>query len=148
MLVPLDGAELEAAVRLADIAAAAKYADGNLAWREFVKGLAEYRQGHFANAAEWQRKVLLAGSQQALPGWTREAERNRAAAAYFVLAMAYQESKQTAEAQAALSRGIEIVQTQFPSPNGGDLGRDWPDLLIARILLREAQAQMSGGPAK
>jgi tetratricopeptide (TPR) repeat protein len=147
LLAPLAGAELEAAGRLADLAAAAEYADGNLRWRQFVKGLAEFRRGRFANAVEWQRKVLLANAKRALPGWTREAERNSSAAAYFVLAMAHQQSRQIEEAQSALAKGVEIVQTQVPPLATGDIGRDWPDWLIAHILLREAQALIEGQPA-
>jgi len=147
LLAPLAGAELEAAGRLADLAAAAEYADGNLRWRQFVKGLAEFRRGHFANAIAWQHKVLLANAKRALPGWTREAERNSSAAAYFVLAMAHQQSRQIEQAQSALARGVEIVQTQVPPLATGDIGRDWPDWLIAHILLREAQALIEGQPA-
>jgi hypothetical protein len=53
-----------------------------------------------------------------------------------VIAIAYQHSGQIPEAQSALAKGAGIVQTQFAPLAGGDIGREWPDWLIAHILLR------------
>lgn len=145
LLMPLDNTGLEVAGGMADAAAAAEYPDANLAWRQFVKGLAEYRRGHFANAIEWQQKVILANEKQALPGWTREAERNRSAAAYFVLAMAQQKSSQIPEAKSALAKGSEVVRTKLAPLASGDVGREWPDWLIAQILAREASGLIQRG---
>ncbi|SPE58694.1 putative Mitogen-activated protein kinase kinase [Verrucomicrobia bacterium] len=140
LLVAAEGEDLASAVKLADEAAAAEYADGSLGWRQLAKGLAEYRRGRFADSVAWMDKALVTAGQQSLPGWNHEVERNRKAMAYFVKGMAHFRMRDPAAAQGALSQGIEIVITQSPAPDSGDLGRDWPDWLIAQLLLQEAQA--------
>jgi len=142
LLVPVEGEELVMAVKLADDAAAAEYADGYLGSRQLAEGLAEYRRGRFTNSVVWMDKALVTVGQQSLPGWDHELERNRKATAYLVEGMACCQMHDTVAARAALNKGIEIVETQFPASDSGDLGRDWPDWIIAHILLREAQALM------
>ena len=148
----VEGDELTAALKLADRAAAAQYPDNGLAWRQLVKGLAEHRQGRFASAIEWLDKAWASAARPDLPGWNHERERNRAAAAQFVLAMAHHRLARTAQAQAALSKGIENLQTQLPKLDSGDIGREWPDWLIAHALMREAkeliEGKAGGGPGK
>jgi serine/threonine protein kinase/Flp pilus assembly protein TadD len=139
LLLPAEGAELAAAVKLADEAAAAEYADWNLPARQLAKALAEYRQGRFRSAIAWTTKVLTMSTQQSLPGWNHERERNRCAAAYLVQAMAEQELKEVVPARTALATGVEIVQTQCPLVESGDVGREWQDWLVADILFREAK---------
>jgi len=129
---------------LAESVAAPGNAKATLAWRELAKALVEYRRGMFASAIEWTQRTLDSGARQDLPGWSHERERNRAAAAYLVQAMAYQQSRQTGPAHAALAKAVEIVETQLPSLESGDLGREWPDWLIAHILLREASGLIEG----
>jgi tetratricopeptide (TPR) repeat protein len=144
LLMPAEGSEINQAEKLADVAAAAAYADWNLAWRQFTKGLAEYRLGHFAGAIEWTSKALTTSTLQDSPGWSHERERNRDAAVYLVQAMAHQQLKQTAEARAALVNGTTIIRTQFPEADCGDLGREWQDWLVVRILSREAERLVGG----
>jgi len=139
LLIPAEEPDTEQAEKLADMAAAADYPDWNLAGRQFTKGLAEYRLGHFAGAIDWTGKALTTGARQDLPGWSHERERNRDAAAYLIQAMAHQQLNQIIEAQAALANGMHIIKTQFPSAESGDLGREWQDVLVAGILSREAQ---------
>jgi hypothetical protein len=52
--------------------------------------------------------------------------------------MAHQQLNQPKAAGAALKEGTVLIQWQFPKPESGNLGREWPDWLIAHILLREA----------
>ena len=144
LLRPAEGPEIEQAERLADMAAAADYPDWNLAGRQFTKGLAEYRLGHFTGAIEWTGKALTTSGREDLPGWNHERERNREAAAYLVQAMAHQQLNQISEARAALTNGTAIINTQFPDATCGDLGREWQDWLLARILSREAQTLIEG----
>jgi hypothetical protein len=134
------GDDLTNAVNLADDAAIAEYADGYLVWRQAAKGLAEFRQGLFANSLVWMDRALATAGQQSLPGWNHERERNLKAMAYLVEGMAHQQMQDTVAAQAALHQGIETIEMQFPAPDSGDLGRDWPDWLYAHILLREASS--------
>jgi serine/threonine protein kinase/Flp pilus assembly protein TadD len=144
LLRPAEGPEIEQAVRLADMAASADYADWNLAGRQFIKGLAEYRLGHYAGAIDWTDKVLRTSTRRDSLGWNYERERNRLATAFVVQAMAHQQLNQTAEAQAALANGMAIINTQFPEANSGDIGREWQDWLAARILSGEAQTLIAG----
>jgi len=138
LLTPLSGADLEAALRLAEIAGAAEYADGDLPWRQLAQGLAEYRRGRLTNAVEWVRKARNLTGQRTLPGWSHEMERNVTAATCFVEGLACHQMHDSVTANSALHQGIRTIQTQFPPSGGGDLGRNWPDCLIAQLLLREA----------
>ncbi|HUK82304.1 MAG TPA: hypothetical protein VLZ12_06695, partial [Verrucomicrobiae bacterium] len=144
LLTATDGPEQESATKLADFAGNAAYADYWLAWRQLAKGLAEYRQGRFASAVDWMEKVRATAARQDRPGWTHERERNRTAAALLVQAMAHHRLNQADEARTSLATATEIIQTQFPQLESGDVGRDWPDWLIAHILQREAMALIGG----
>jgi hypothetical protein len=75
------------------------------------------------------------------PAW------NRDVAAYPVMAMAQHQLKRPDEARTALDRAVAIAKTNLPQLDSGDLGQDWPDWVIAHILLQEAQALMAGQPA-
>jgi serine/threonine protein kinase/Tfp pilus assembly protein PilF len=138
LLVPAAGDDLTNALRLADGAAVAEYADAALGWRQAAKGLAEYRRGQFGNSLAWMDKALVTAGQQSLPGWNHERERNLKAMAYLVESMARRQMQDPVAAQAALSQGMAIIQTQFPPGDSGDLGKNWADRLSVQILLREA----------
>ena len=116
---------------MADIALAAGPTDTSSAHNEFVKGLAEYRQGHFAGALEWLRKVA---AQEGEPARTAQAEAT--------LAMAEYQLGQTNAARAVLAEGIKIAETVLAQPNR----IDWNEVIIARFLLREAQGLITGTP--
>jgi hypothetical protein len=103
-----------------------------LPWFQLCQSLAEYRQGHFVEAANWAKKTL-ANSGTAL---------ERDACAYLVLAMAQMRRKQDSAARIALEKAREIVSGKIPKLNRDDLGALWVDVLIANILLREAKALM------
>jgi eukaryotic-like serine/threonine-protein kinase len=148
LLLPAEGTELETAVNLAEKIAAPGNSKATLASRQFAKGLVDYRRGNFASAIEWARMTLETGARQDLPAWSHERERNRAVAAYLVKAMAHQQLNQAAEARTALSRANDIVQTQLSQPDSGDIGREWPDWLVAQILLREANGLIEAHPAE
>jgi thiol-disulfide isomerase/thioredoxin/tetratricopeptide (TPR) repeat protein len=108
-------------------------------WFQFNKGLAKYRQGHFASAIEWadlaQKKAaqVRTGDQDIC-----EAE------ACFVSAMAHYQLRQADEGRAAFARGRQIVQTSLPKLDGGDLGVAWYDVLMAYILMRETGDLING----
>ena len=142
LLVPAQDEELAAAVRLADNAAAAEYADAYLGSRQLAKGLAEYRCGRFTNSLEWMDKAVATAGKQTLPGWSHEWERNRQAVAYVVEAMDQYQMRNDVAAQTALRKGNDIIATQFPVSGGGDVGHDWPGWLMARILRREARSMI------
>jgi eukaryotic-like serine/threonine-protein kinase len=129
MMLPPPATSLKRLAKMADVALAAGPTNTAPAHNGFVKGLAEYRQGHFAGALEWLRKVA---AQEGVPA--------RAAQAYAAMAMAKYQLGQTNAARAALTQGIKIAETELAKP-----GRiDWNDGLIAQFLLREAQGLITG----
>jgi tetratricopeptide (TPR) repeat protein len=135
MLLPLAAADLTAASKLAETAVTVGRNDARAAYFQFVKGLAEYREGRFATAAEWAKKALNKPSEDS----------QRDAQAYAVLAMAYHQLGQTNEARAILANAKEVTDTKLPKADSGDLGEAWNNVLIARILLREANTLIGGG---
>jgi hypothetical protein len=60
------------------------------------------------------------------------------AAAGAVLAMAEHELNHGEETRKTLAAAVELSQTKLPKLESGDLGENWPEWLIAPILLREA----------
>ncbi len=131
ILAPPAGS-LEPLARMADRAVAAGTNDHAWPYYAFVKGLAEFRQGHFDRASEWLQKVA---PDEGVP--------TRTVQAYATLAMAQYHLGQTNAARAALAEGTKISQTQLTKP-----GRiDWNDQLIAQFLLQEAQLVIGGKAA-
>jgi len=111
---------------------------------QFIKGLAQYRAGHFAKAVEWVGKSI---GQPTMVGGPRPD-----AAAYSVLAMAQHQLKRPEEASAALAEAAAIVNTKLLKLENAALDENWVDWLIAHALLREAQgliaqAAPSGNPS-
>jgi tRNA A-37 threonylcarbamoyl transferase component Bud32/tetratricopeptide (TPR) repeat protein len=111
---------------------------------QFVKGLAEYRQGHFAGAVELEQKVLAVEPRQwkdpmsgKLVTLGREDYRN--AEAWMVLAMAQHELHQEAQARSSFDKGIAIAETKLPKLQSGDLGDFWENWIIVGALAKEAK---------
>jgi hypothetical protein len=104
---------------------------------QFCKGLAEYRQGHYAPAADWMRRVLQAKAKRA----------RRTVEAYAVLAMAEYRENHPQAAHAALANAIEIAETEMPSTEHRDLTSGFQDWLIAFALIREAKTLIPPEPA-
>ena len=128
LLLPLDGADLAAASKLAETAVTLGKDDAWVAYYQSAKGLAEYRLANFAQAVEWTRKAL------GQPGiYSRDIQ------AYSVLALALHRLNQAGEAREALSKATELAGAKLPRLDSGDLGPDWHDWIIAQILLREAK---------
>jgi len=95
---------------------------------QFVKGLAEYRQGHFAGAVEWMQKIV-----------NRPGDSKRTVGALMILAMAQHQIKQNAEARATLAQGLELAQNRLAIPGKGPPGEQWHDWIIAQHLMAEAK---------
>ena len=64
----------------------------------------------------------------------------RTAEADAILAMAHYQLGQTNAARAALADGIKLAETKLTRPDR----IDWNDVLIAKFLLREANALIMG----
>jgi eukaryotic-like serine/threonine-protein kinase len=128
LLLPPPAADLATFSKLADIAITGPEGSSS-PFNQFVKGLAEYRTGHFASAADWMRRALKAERDVAF----------RNVAVYAVLAMSQYQLKQGNEARAAQAKGVEMAKDHLPQFGSRNLGPDWKDVIIARVLLSEAQ---------
>ncbi len=108
---------------------------------QFTLGLAEYRHGRYAKACDWlQRSLEREGGYRVVSE----------ALIYPVLAMAQFQLKKSDEARTALGEGKEAKieagkREWFGNPNPS--AADWPELVIADLLLREAK-ELIEGPAK
>jgi tetratricopeptide (TPR) repeat protein len=139
LLMPVTGSDLEASARLADRAVSHiaenpslgnAREDSDAAVAKFAKGLSEYRQGHFAEAAEWAQKAL---SRKGLDSPAQ-------VAAYSVLAMSQIRMNQSAAARLAYRQANEIVAQKFPTLDCGYRYWHFHDPLMAKILLRQAES--------
>jgi predicted transcriptional regulator len=101
------------------------------------KGLAEYRLGHFAGAIEWMQKVA------AMPMVSSHTDSLFNADAVVIIACAQQQLQQTDQARASLAQAKDALRAGRPDPKN-DLGTNWPDVLIAQVLLREASQLIAG----
>jgi tetratricopeptide (TPR) repeat protein len=108
-----------------------------LPYYQLSSALSDYRSGKFAGARDWaQRSLSGSGTNYAT-----------AASAGAVLAMAQQELNQSDGARKSLEQATQLFETKLPKFNSGDLGENWPEWLVARILLREANRLLVRGPA-
>jgi len=132
LIHPAAGVDLPRVAALAEIAVTLGKDQAAFPFFQFCKGLAEYRQGHFAAAAEWTRKA----AETPFPLVAVEANA--------VLAMAQYQLQQSEAARASFAKGMTIFETQLPKLESGDLGGDWRDWIIARTLLAEARVLIQG----
>ncbi len=132
LIHPAPGVDIKVLAEWADTAVTRGQSHALFPWFKLCKSLAEYRQGHFAEAADWAQKTLVS---QGNPF-------ERDAAAYLVLALAQKQLKQEASARIALGKAREIVDGKIPKLNGDDLGPYWVDVIIANTLLREARTMI------
>jgi tetratricopeptide (TPR) repeat protein/thiol-disulfide isomerase/thioredoxin len=132
LILPGSGVDLEALGQLAETAVTEGSSNADFPYFQFDKGLAEYRQGRFAGAVEWEQEVA-AGTL---------AFRN--AQAWMVLAMAHWQLKQPDEAHAALAKGVELIDTKLPKLESGNIGPDWRNWIVAHALMKEAKELIEG----
>jgi tetratricopeptide (TPR) repeat protein len=132
LLTTNSGADLTAVSKMAD---ATMIKDKSNLFFQLAKGLAEYRQGHFATAEE-HLQIALGGRNPYLN-----------AGAQLVLSMAQYQLKQPDQARASLDKGAELIDSKMPKIDRGEIGDDWwNDWIINRALLREAR-ELIGIPA-
>jgi serine/threonine protein kinase len=107
------------------------------AWQMLSMALAGYRSGDLSTAESWARRCLR--HPDVIPA--------RSAAVNAVLAMALERSGHPEEARRAVERSRDAVGGYFGQPTidpDSNEGGFWFDWMIARILLREADALMEG----
>ena len=129
LIHPDSGVDLDVVSKLVEVAVAVDEAHPDLPWFQFAKGLAEYRQGHFASVAEWMQKILR-----------QTGTYDRDALAYLVLAMAEHRLRHPEAAREAFRKGTEIVEQNLPKLESGDISGYWVDWIFADALHREAKA--------
>src|SRR5262249_24040273 len=115
-------------------------------WREFYQGLAQYRLGNFAAAAD-----LLEKDISKLPSVNNIDRPPLEADCYLVLAMARRQLNQPAEAAAALAHGRQVAEREMPQVGAPDLGPYWWNGVTMRALLKEANEtveQWTPNPSK
>jgi serine/threonine protein kinase/tetratricopeptide (TPR) repeat protein len=125
LLLPPAAADLPAIMKMGAPALGPQTASSPGHSFEFVKGLAEYRLRHFANAATCLQAVV-----------GQEGDAARAGQASMVLAMAQHQLRQTDEARATLAKGIRLADDKGPKPGSPE----WNERLTTQILMREAKA--------
>ena len=133
LFVPPPASDFSSIAKLVETAVAAGPNHQYWPYFQFVKGLAEYRQGRFASAAEWLQKVL-----------GRSDDIYRTVQAQMTLAMAQYQLKQAEEARVTLAKGLELAEARFPKPGKASLDEQWHDWIIAHVLMREAKALIEG----
>ena len=99
-----------------------------------IRGLAEYRLGHFVRARDLLQPLVA-----------QEQEPFRIIQSLMIVAMAQQQLGQAEQARATLARGLKLAELNIPKNNARDLGNQWSDCLIAQVLLREAKALIPPG---
>jgi hypothetical protein len=109
------------------------------AWRAVSMALLDYRRANYAGSLDWCRQCLAFSDYNA----------PRIATARILRAMACFQLHQTAEANAELAQGRNLVEGKFKA--GLDVGAAaqgfWFDWVFARILLREATGLIGESPA-
>jgi hypothetical protein len=126
LLLPLDDADRAEAVRLAN-GAAANEGHRFIDYFRFAQGLAQYRTADDASAVKTLAEVSKTDTDAvAVPSLS-------------VLAMARYRLGLTAEAQATLNVAQRRAADRLPTADAADLGASWSDVLVARMLLREAR---------
>ena len=130
LLLPPDdmaAADRDKALRLAQRAVTVGADSGYLPYFQFAQALAQYRAGGYPPAAA------------ALGQLSKHDNAELAGTSLCVLALTQNRLGHRAEAQATLARAEAFAAERLPKPDAADLGGAWNDVLIARLLLREAR---------
>jgi tetratricopeptide (TPR) repeat protein len=125
LLLPLDDADRDEAIRLAN-RAAANTTHRYITYFRFAQGLAQYRAGDDASAVDTLAEVASKADFVTVQSLS-------------VLAMAQHRLGRTVEAAATLELAQQRAADRLPKTDVADLGKGWHDVLTARMLLREAQ---------
>lgn len=111
----------------------------NSAWHLIGVAMYDYRQGQYAEAADYAQKCVnypgLAGPKS-----------SRIAIATILLAMCDRQLGQTNEAQSLFANGKDLIEQKFKIPLPATDGfSSWFDWIYARILLDEAELLFNQG---
>ncbi len=130
LMLPPPRSDLEAINKFVVTAVAAGDTQADWTQTRFVRGLAEYRRGHFDDALRWLQRV----ADKTDPP-TREVQIHAA------LAMTQFQLKQPDAARIALAAAVKTADKDLRKVSEG-LKPDWVDWLMAYQLIHEASALM------
>ena len=130
LILPSSGVEADTISKWMETALSPSGSGTNDQWNRFVKGLAEYRLNHFADAAQWVENVVNSETPQT---------QTLKAQSCMVLAMARWQLKQSDAAHAALATGTEIIEQRLDRTD-----EEWSNRIMAHALYREACLLIDG----
>jgi hypothetical protein len=130
LLIPADANDMPVIEKMAAVAVSATPNHDNWGFNLFAKGLAEYRLGHFAEAASLMRQIM-----------PLDAGRYCRTQAYLVLAMAQFHLNQADESRQSFAEAMELEKKL---PQAGHLDEEWNDWIAVRLWKREAAALIPG----
>jgi serine/threonine protein kinase/Tfp pilus assembly protein PilF len=133
LILPLAAEDLPAVNRMVGTAMADNTNQAAALNAELVRGLADYRGGDFAGAAQLAQKV----AQQT-------GDPNRAVQALAVLAMAQQQLNQPDQARETLAKASDLAGRKISSSEANT----WYDQLAGKALLYDARLLINGSQAK
>jgi tetratricopeptide (TPR) repeat protein len=133
LMLPSAAADWETIGKLVDASMTASSKEDHRAYSQFVKGLLEYRQGHFAEAQDRLKKATA--SPNSMDDW------NRSVQAQMLLAMTQYRLKEIENARSTLAAGFNLADRNMIK-SGNDLHDEWISWLLAHFLMREATELM------
>ncbi len=134
LLLPPTADEMAVIARMADVATTGDTNSDGWGFNLFAKGFAEYRQGHFATAAEWLQRIPPLDC-----GWNCRTE------AYLVLAMAQFQLHQPDASRDSLAEAVHGLTQKLRK--AGHLDEQWNAWIADHLLMREASALIKPGTA-
>jgi len=126
LLLPAAPSQMPVLAKMAEVAVNTATNDSDYGFNLFAGGLAKYRQGHYAAAADLLQRVLPLDIG---PQGRTEAR--------LVLAMAQLQLGRTEQARATLAEAVDTANRSLPK--AGRLDEQWNAWLGIQILMREAQ---------
>ncbi len=124
LIIPATADEMATIAKMAAVAVRIETNADGRDFNSFAKGLAEYRLGHYADAAEWLKRVLPLD-----PGSSCRTE------TFLVLAMTQAQLNLPAASRDSLAKAMDVVNHSLRKE--GHLEDDWNDWIIIQVLLRE-----------
>jgi tetratricopeptide (TPR) repeat protein len=128
LLLPPDGDIADAAYSLVERAISSNPNRQFLDWFQLIKSLGDYRRGSYLSSAHFARQAL-----------TRPRDAIRDVYGYAILSMAEIRLGQRDDAYTELDKALEIAMRDLPPDDSKNLGDGWHDVLICRLMLREAK---------
>jgi tetratricopeptide (TPR) repeat protein len=129
LILPPTADELTSIAKMADVAGKGEVNGDTWGYNLSAQGLAQYRLGHYADAAELMQKAIALDI-----GSTSRTE------ARLVLAMAQYQLGQSKQCQATFAEVVHAINHDLRKV--GHLEDEWNDWIGIHILMREAQALM------